>query len=180
MSTIHLALFGILFASVLIQFYLVAGFVYKLRKWRQPLLENEFCPKAVVVLCLRGGDPFLTKCIDGLLAQDYPNYEVRFMVDHADDPAMPILKTALADSNFDRFRIEVLDSPLTTCSLKCSSLVQAIEGFPASIEMIALLDADTIPHPKWLRELRLRWYPKTLVRQPGIVGTDRPFAVAVR
>ena len=167
MSTIHLALFGILLASALLQFYLVAGFVYRLRKWRQPLLENELCPKAVVILCLRGGDPFLTKCIDGLLAQDYPDFQVRFMVDHADDPAMPILKKALADSNFERFQIEVLDSPLTTCSLKCSSLVQAIEGFPASIEMIALLDADTIPHPKWLRELATALVPKNVGAATG-------------
>ena len=160
MSTIHLALFGILFISVLIQFYLVAGFINCLKRWRQPLLENESCPKAIVVLCLRGGDPFLYRCIDGLLSQDYPDYEVRFMVDHANDPSMPILKKSLSGSPFERFQIEVLSSPLTTCSLKCSSLVQAIEGFPNSIQMIALLDADTIPHSTWLRELATGLVPK--------------------
>ena len=160
MSTMHVALFGILIAFAFIQFYLAAGFVFCLRRWRKPLLEDASCPPAVVVLCLRGGDPFLSRCLNGLLAQDYPNYDVQFMVDHVDDPAVPILKKALAGTSFDRFRIEFLTAPLTTCTLKCSSLVQAVEGLPDETEFLALLDADTIPHRTWLRELATALVPK--------------------
>jgi len=173
---------GILFLSFLLQFILVAGFVRRLKLWNQPLLKDVDCPEAVVVLCLRGGDPFLSKCIGGLLTQDYPNYEVLFMVDHREDPAMSILKKVFAESKFDRYRIEVLDSPLTTCSLKCSSLVQAVEGLPLSIEIMALLDADTVPHTTWLRELATalepshvgastgnRWYIPTLCNHGSMI-----------
>ena len=161
------ALLGFLIASTLIQFLLVAGFVSRLRGWQQPLLEDASCPQAVIVLCLRGGDPFLSKCIDGLLTQNYPNYEVCFLVDHAEDPAMPILMQALEVSSFKNFRIEVLTSPLTTCSLKCSSLVQAVEGLPESTEIMALLDADTIPHINWLRELATALVPKHIGAATG-------------
>ena len=159
MSTMHVALFVILVASTLIQFFLVAGFVDCLRKWRRPLLEDASCPPAAIVLCLRGGDPFLSRCLDGLLAQDYPNYDVCFIVDHADDPAMPILRKSLAESSFERFRLEILTQPLTTCTLKCSSLIQAVEGLTETTEFIALLDADTIPHRTWLRELATALVP---------------------
>lgn len=167
MSTMHFALFGTLIASALIQFFLVARFVHCLRRKPQRLLVDASCPQATVVLCLRGGDPFLSSCIIGLLAQNYPNYEVRFLVDHADDPAMAILKKSLTDTTFNRYRIEVLASPLPTCSLKCSSLVQAINGVPASTEIIALLDADTIPHSTWLRELATALVPKNIGAATG-------------
>ena len=167
MNIMLVALLGTLIASTLIQFLLVAGFISRLRRWQQPLLEDASCPQAVVVLCLRGGDPFLSRCIDGLLTQNYPNYEVRFLVDHAEDPAMPILRQALEVSSFKNFRVEVLTSPLTTCSLKCSSLVQAVEGLLESTEIMAMLDADTIPHSNWLRELATALVPKHIGAATG-------------
>ena len=167
MSTMHFVLFGTLILSAFIQFLLVAGFV-KCFRWKpQPLLDDVLCPEAMVVLCLRGGDPFLSKCVRGLLTQDYPNYQVRFLVDHADDPAMPIIKNTLTDIAFNNYRVEVLASPLPNCSLKCSSLVQAIEGVPESIEIIALLDADTIPHSTWLRELATALVPMNVGAATG-------------
>ncbi len=167
MSFMHVVLFVVLIASALIQFLLAAGFVRRLRTWRRPLLNDELCPKAVVVLCLRGGDPFLSRCIAGLLGQDYPNFEIRFMVDHADDPAMPILQKSLEGSPDDRYRINVLSSPFPSCSLKCSCLVQAVESLDDSVEILALLDADTIPHSSWLRELATALSPKNVGAATG-------------
>ena len=167
MNAMHLALFGILIGSALIQFYLVAGFVSCLRKWKKTLLSDADCPPATVILCLRGGDPFLERCIVGLLGQDYPDYDVLFMVDQAEDPAMPILKRTLEGSSFKRFRIDVLTNPLDTCSLKCSSLVQAIDSLPESMEIVAFLDADTIPHATWLRELCTALEPKDVGAATG-------------
>lgn len=182
MSTMYLVLFGILIGSALTQFYLVAGFVFCLRKWKKPLLADSACPQATVILCLRGGDPFLSRCIRGLMAQDYPNYDVLFMVDNAEDPAMPILNQTLAECAFDRFRIDFLASPMSTCSLKCSGLVQAIESLPESTKIVGFLDADTIPHASWLRELCTaleptnvgaatgnRWYRPTKPSQGSLI-----------
>ena len=182
MSTMLIALIGTLVGSLLTQFFLVAGFVSRLRHWRTTLLNNEACPKAAVVLCLRGGDPFLFRCIEGLLSQDYPDYQIRFVVDHVDDPSMPILRKAVEGIAADRYQIEVLDSPLSTCSLKCSCMVQAVEGLSDSVKIVALLDADTIPHATWLRELATaiapenagaatgnRWYLPTHPSQGALV-----------
>ena len=151
----------------IIQFSLAAGFVYRLHRFRRSLLPDASCPNAVVVLCLRGGDPFLSQCITGLLAQDYPSYEVRFIVDNLEDPSMPIVKTAIAKSGNVLSRIELLASPSSTCSLKCSSLVQAVEGMADSIEIVALLDADTIPHATWLRELATALAPNEIGAATG-------------
>lgn len=49
-----------------------------IRHFRQPLpklIEDHDCPLAVVVLCLRGGDPYLKHTLQRLRDQDYPRYE---------------------------------------------------------------------------------------------------------
>ncbi len=40
-----------------------------------------------------------------------------------------------------------------TCSLKCSSLAEAVDQLDPSYEVIAFLDGDAPPHRTWLREL---------------------------
>ncbi|MCY2973193.1 MAG: glycosyltransferase family 2 protein [Planctomycetota bacterium] len=196
MSTLTFALLISLVVSVVIQGFLVSGFINRLRFWKRDLIDDGTCPPATVILCLRGGDPFLRKCIQGILTQDYPDFQVRFIVDSEQDPSIPILRSVLDEYRFSRHTVDILRNPLTSCSLKCSSLIQAIEGlgFQNRIqqdnlnlsekslqicnEFIALLDADTIPHTTWLRELATalvpveigaatgnRWYmPTTLSR----------------
>ncbi|MFO1064396.1 MAG: glycosyltransferase family 2 protein [Pirellulales bacterium] len=153
MSAITTALVITLTVSLAIQAGLTLGYVRKLKRFRSVLPKDTDCQPAVVVLCLRGGDPFLERCVAGLMAQDYPKYEACFIVDSTDDPAMAILKAALAKQSNSNYRIEVLDKPYETCSLKCSSIIQAFRSLPAETHFVAQLDADTIPHPTWLREL---------------------------
>jgi hypothetical protein len=50
-------------------------------------------------------------------------------------------------------RVTPLGERRETCSLKCSSVVQAIGGLDESFEVVALVDADTVPHRTWLRDL---------------------------
>ncbi|MGE0607025.1 MAG: glycosyltransferase family 2 protein [Pirellulales bacterium] len=132
---------------------LVCGFVRKLAGWRQPRLPDEKCPPAVVILCLRGTDPFLSRCIDAILDQDYPRYELRIIVDHPDDPARAVAEASLANRPHAPARLEFLRERRESCSLKCSSVVQAMRGLDPTVEFVAQLDADTIPHRTWLREL---------------------------
>ncbi|MCM2370262.1 glycosyltransferase [Aporhodopirellula aestuarii] len=117
---------------------------------RRPPTINVFCPKAVVVLCLRGSDPFLRQCVMCLLGQDYPHYELHVVVDHDQDPSIEILEEFRSDV---RLKVSVLENPLETCSLKCSSIVQAVLALESSVEIVALCDADCVPHETWLAEL---------------------------
>ena len=132
---------------------LVFGFVRGLRNWHRPRLVDQRCPKAAVVLCLRGTDPYLRDCILALIEQDYPDYLVKIIVDREADPAWDVVQQVLADSPRTNVQVEALEKPLATCSLKCSSLVQAVSGLDESYEFVAQLDADTVPHTTWLREL---------------------------
>lgn len=138
--------------SGVIQGLMVYGFVHRLNRWKQPLLADDKCPHATIILCLRGSDPFLDRCIHGLRRLDYPNYEVVLVVDSDRDPANEIIDQHLK-SDWKNVNRVFLKDRLETCSLKCSSLIHGVEVADPKSEFFAFIDADTVPHQGWLREL---------------------------
>ena len=137
------------------QYVFVVPLLVKLwRAGRRPeRTPDELCPPAAVVLCVRGRDPFLPRCLEAILAQDYPQYELVVVLDREDDPGRPQVEAALAAAPPGRARIEVLRDPAETCSLKCCALTQAIESLEETIEIVAGVDGDVIVPTTWLREL---------------------------
>lgn len=149
----------------------------------QRSLDPEWTPAATVILCLRGNDPFLSHCLDGLMNQDYPGYRVKIVIDHIDDPAFGFVNEYLAQHAHPHCEVSVRELDPGTCGLKNASLVQAMRSVDAETEVIAWLDADVVPHRSWLREMvtplkdpqvgiasGVRWYappnanPGTMIR----------------
>jgi glycosyltransferase involved in cell wall biosynthesis len=184
MTTLAVVLFCLLAVSIGVQVLMAFGLWTALLRAKRPTTPDAACPKAVVIVCLRGLDPFLERCLHALLEQDYPRYDVRIVVDGPDDPAWraleaisigptrgagvspgaaagtaarPLAATAATPApqacRAGSVAVEILSERRPTCSLKCSSLVQVVSRLDPSYEVVALLDADTIPHRTWLREL---------------------------
>jgi glycosyltransferase involved in cell wall biosynthesis len=133
-----------------------ASLVWQYVKALQPV-ETPQVPsplKAAIVLCLRGPDPFLSDCIRALLYQSYTDYTVKIIIDSQSDPAWTIAQTTLQQyPSAVPVSIQALQSPRSTCSLKCSALLQAIASLDSDCQVVALIDADTIAHPNWLQDL---------------------------
>jgi GT2 family glycosyltransferase len=145
--------FWLLAGLAVCQIPLVVVFLAVLRRWRRYRRDDAPCPKAAVVLCLRGPDPFLADCLRAILRQDYPRYELWVVVDSQDDPAWKVAERTVSELKASNVHLAPLTVRRETCSLKCSSVVQAIGQLDASFEVVALADADTMPHPTWLRDL---------------------------
>jgi len=126
-------------------------FLYRFRKQRQ-LADGE-CPRAAVILCVRGLDPFLPACLKGLFQQDYPDYDIWIVVDSTRDPAWPVVNTLAQQYGRGNVRVLTLTERLSTSSRKSAGVLQALGQMDASREIVATLDADAIPHATWLREL---------------------------
>ncbi|MDR0704344.1 MAG: glycosyltransferase family 2 protein, partial [Planctomycetaceae bacterium] len=120
-------------------------------EWTTP--SGEFVPKTMVLLTLRGVDPFLKRCLEGLLTQNYPNYAVRLIFDHPEDSALQVAKEIVETCHADNVEFIIVDEHFETCTLKCNSLYHAVATLDSSYEVIVILDADTNPHPDWLRQL---------------------------
>ncbi|QDT07290.1 Glycosyl transferase family 2 [Rubripirellula lacrimiformis] len=147
--TIAIAFSWAVVLIVAIQTVFSLFFVWMMSR-RSRRTNSSFTPHAAIILCLRGVDPFLGQTVRCLLDQDYPDYQLQVVVDHAEDPSAAVLRDFESD---DRMRVSVLKDPPDTCSLKCSAIVQAIGDLDSSIEIIALCDADSVPAPTWLADL---------------------------
>jgi cellulose synthase/poly-beta-1,6-N-acetylglucosamine synthase-like glycosyltransferase len=156
----------------------------------EELLKDDQLPKTAVILCLRGADPYLPNCIEGLLSQNYPQYDLKVIVDSQQDPAWQILTDIIKAQNAHHVQLSFLRNIRHNCSLKCSCLLQAVSELDDSYQAIALVDSDTIVHNNWLRELIIplanpqvgvtsgnRWYVPSdkywgsLVRYIGNIST---------
>jgi cellulose synthase/poly-beta-1,6-N-acetylglucosamine synthase-like glycosyltransferase len=128
-----------------------ARFLYRYR--RQPALLDEECPRAAVILCVRGLDPFLPACLKGLFQQDYPDYDVWIVVDSVRDPAWPVIQKMVQKAGKRNINVMTLTERLSTCTRKLAGILQAASNLDSSHEIVAFLDSDVTPHPSWLREL---------------------------
>ncbi|NJR75087.1 MAG: glycosyltransferase family 2 protein [Scytonema sp. CRU_2_7] len=136
-----------------IQMCLTVVFLLYLRSSQKNSLPDDQLPKTAVILCLRGADPFLTNCLRSLLNQNYPQYDLKLIVDSQEDPAWKIATDTIREQKATNVQISPLRIARQNCSLKCSSLVQAVSELDDSYKIIALVDSHTVVHRNWLREL---------------------------
>ncbi|MBE9049841.1 glycosyltransferase family 2 protein [Nostocales cyanobacterium LEGE 11386] len=153
MNQIAIAIFAVLAVFVVLQTLCALAFTSSLHLPKSQDVPDELLPKAVVILALRGADPFLADCIRALLHQNYPQYDLHIVVDSQEDPAWNIVNKTIQQTGATHFQVSPLIVRHNTCSLKCSSLVQAICALDDSYQVVAFIDADVIAHPNWLCEL---------------------------
>jgi cellulose synthase/poly-beta-1,6-N-acetylglucosamine synthase-like glycosyltransferase len=144
---------GLVALLVVGQCGVVTAFVWNLVRFQRTTLADCDLPKAAVVLSLRGPDPFLEKTLRALMKVDYPDFTMHFIVDSETDPAKIELDKILRELQVEDVSVSILHEPLTTCSLKCSALIQVVRELDPEIEIVAFVDSDAIPHRSWLRDL---------------------------
>jgi glycosyltransferase involved in cell wall biosynthesis len=148
------------FTAVVLVVIFVGGHAFW--AWRLALLypprtraasKDHEWPRVAVVLPTRGADLSLAHCLESLLDQDYPSYDIRIVVDSEVDPAWEIIRGVLARRPSANVKVALLEQRRETCSLKVSALLQALAGLDESCQAVALIDADVVAHPQWLRDL---------------------------
>ncbi|MDZ7958055.1 MAG: glycosyltransferase family 2 protein [Aulosira sp. DedQUE10] len=136
-----------------IQVCLTLVFLLSLHSSQKNLLPDDQLPKTAIILCLRGVDPYLRQCLRALLKQNYPSYDLKVVVDHQEDPAWNIAIDTIQELGAVNVEISFLRTINNNCSLKCSSVVQAVSELDDSYKVVALVDSHTVVHRNWLREL---------------------------
>ena len=111
---------------VAVQAALLIGYVCFLCRVRRPLLADGDCPRAAVILCVRGLDPFLAASVKGLLRQDYPRYDVWIVVDSVRDPAWPVVNSLVHQFGRGNVRVLTLTDRLATSTRKVAGQLQAL------------------------------------------------------
>lgn len=114
-----------------------------------------YMPFASVFVPCRGMDQGLRLNLLALFRQHYPAYELVFVSDRADDPALEIarqLSRELEGETVARARFVVAGQALES-GQKVHNLRAAVQEADASSEVFVFVDTDARPRADWLRAL---------------------------
>lgn len=148
------------FAAVLIllSFKSFRGGVEYLRFFRSELSKPkpEFTPYVTVIAPCRGIDAGLEENLLALVKQDYPAYEVIFVVDDQNDPAVQVIEGVRTGSDGDSVTVTsklVVAQKAQSSSQKVENLREAVLLADERSEAFVFVDSDARPSENWLRYL---------------------------
>ena len=111
--------------------------------------------RAAILVPCRGLDCEMEKNLEGLFGQDYPDYEVWFILEAATDPAYAAVNRVMA-AHPERVTRLILAGRAQEGGQKVHNLRVATALLPPEITYLAFLDADARPSTCWLRVLLAR------------------------
>ena len=116
--------------------------------------RSEFTPYVTVIAPCRGLDEGLHQNLTALLEQDYPNYEVIFVVDGDGDASVPIIQevSRKAAKNAKKTKLIVAGKAIG-CSQKVENLREAVLHTATASRIFVFVDSDVRPSKDWLRSL---------------------------
>ncbi|MCA9049715.1 MAG: glycosyltransferase, partial [Planctomycetaceae bacterium] len=152
-GVLSLAAFGLLSVDVLRQYLPLLSALKNADLSRPSFSEDSNAPRVQVILCLKGTDPFLDRCLHGLATQNYPQYGVTIVVDSEQDEALePVLELQKKYGD-DRLNVTFRRHLFPTCSRRASSLLSGFDCLNDDVDVVVLCDGDTVPHSNWLADL---------------------------
>ncbi|MEP6742710.1 MAG: glycosyltransferase family 2 protein [bacterium] len=115
----------------------------------------DFTPYVSVFAPCRGLEDGLEQNLTALFEQDYPAYEIIFVSDRADDPALALIaKLTEAQQAASRVSTKlIIAGPATDSGQKVHNLRTAIGSADTRSEVFVFVDTDARPQSGWLRSL---------------------------
>jgi cellulose synthase/poly-beta-1,6-N-acetylglucosamine synthase-like glycosyltransferase len=111
----------------------------------------DFQPFVSVIVPGRGVESGLAENLGTLLTQDYDVYEVLFVFDRADDPALEVVDKLIKTSSVATKL--VIAGPATDSGQKVHNLRVAVAQVDPKCEVLVFVDTDARPQRQWLKQL---------------------------
>jgi cellulose synthase/poly-beta-1,6-N-acetylglucosamine synthase-like glycosyltransferase len=113
--------------------------------------RSEFAPRVTIFAPCRGVDEGMQANFDALLQQYYPEYEIVFIVDDADDTAASVIESAWREA---KRQVKLVVAPKATASSqKVENLREGLLHADPRSEVYVFVDSDTRPSSDWLLNL---------------------------
>jgi len=116
---------------------------------------SGYTPFVSVIAPTRGLDQGLKENIAAIFQQHYPNYEIIFVTDRADDISLHVLQSAINEQNGE-VRVPartVIAGEASDSGQKVHNLRVAVSEIDPRAEVIVFVDTDARPGPEWLQHL---------------------------
>lgn len=129
------------------------GGIDYLSYFRQELAKprSAFTPFATVIVPCKGLDEGLSANLSALLMQDYPAYEVIFVVDSPDDASVPVINDVSSNSPVPTRLI--VAGKAADSGQKVENLREAVLHADSGSEILVFADSDVHPANDWLAGL---------------------------
>jgi cellulose synthase/poly-beta-1,6-N-acetylglucosamine synthase-like glycosyltransferase len=108
-------------------------------------------PQVVVLVAIRDAGPMSREFFQRLRAQSYSSARIVVAVESAEDPAYDVARLCEQSPGLPMTTITV--GPSVNVGHKVANLLGAVRALIASDEIVAFVDADTLPHEEWLVRL---------------------------
>lgn len=112
---------------------------------------SGFTPFASVIAPCKGVDEGMAENLNALLVQNYPGYEVLFVLDDISDPAAVVIEEISRNSAKPTKLIVAPKS--TNSSQKVENLREAVLHIDERSEIFVFVDSDARPNSEWLGSL---------------------------
>jgi len=170
MDSLWLIGYVLLAGAAVVQACLVAINVYEHRRRALVRLKkiSYYAPsgRVLVLSPCKGHDAGLEENLRALLTQDYPDYEVTFIVEDASDPACPVIHRAMAACPQTEARLMVAGQA-EACGQKVHNLRTATAEAVPEIRHLAFFDSDSLPKPHFVRAAIYKHYLPTIGATTG-------------
>ncbi len=161
MEWLWLTVYVLLAGAAVVQAALLAINAYEHRRRALVRLKKlSYYPpsgRVLVVSPCKGHDAHLEENLRALLTQDYPDYEVAFIVEDAGDAACPVICRAMADCPQTPARLLVAGRA-ECCGQKVHNLRTATADLLPEIRHLAFFDSDSRPKPYFVRAAIYKHY----------------------
>ena len=115
---------------------------------------SPYAPFATVIAPCKGIDEGLEENLSALVTQDYPEYEVVFVVDSESDPAVGVIENISRKDAKTAKKANLFVAPhATESSQKVENLREAVLHASARSEVFVFVDSDARVSNEWLRRL---------------------------
>jgi ceramide glucosyltransferase len=127
----------------------------------QTLPADEEAPPVSVLKPVRGLDPDAYENFASFCRQDYPEFEILFAVNDAEDPAVPVVQKLIADFPGRAIRLIVVAERLGP-NTKVSNLCRLVRE--ARHDLLVITDSDVRVEPGYLESVA------AMLHEPGVGG----------
>jgi hypothetical protein len=119
---------------------------------RRAACDPAYAPPCSIVVPCKGVPKNFGGNLRAFLQFDYPDYEVIYVTESAQDPAVPEIKRILSEDGRARLAVAGL---ARRCAQKNHNMLAALREARPSSEVFVFADSDIKPARQWLREIVL-------------------------
>lgn len=112
---------------------------------------SAYMPFVTVIAPCKGADEGLAGNLAAVAGQNYPEFEVIFVCDDPYDPAVQTVEEV--SGKYDNRAKLVIAPKASNTGQKVANLLEAVRHIDERSEVLAFVDSDVRPHPRWLAGL---------------------------